>query len=243
MRRIFLYLSIFIILCFFADFAIKYSIAKQINDQSPYCLSFASIGANLLESRLDCWAKIDTVNTFEEMDLELLNILTLLDLPVEEEKFLHQELNGKKTLRYELLQNNQSYLFTLQTESQKSYFMLSTISNQNDQKMREDEKKIQNQLHCQSYFHYQGIVNARLDKAGREKLVQVITKGLKADVQDQYEDENLISVTAYSPQLLSKVHTVQVADKSYNVQLVLRSDETKNQTYIYMGFPLLLNDY
>ena len=75
MKKCVYYICIFIILCFFGDSAIKYSIAQQIENQSPYCLSFASIGANLLESRLDSWAKIKTVKTFAEMDQELKKIL------------------------------------------------------------------------------------------------------------------------------------------------------------------------
>lgn len=243
MKRVITYLCIFIILCFLADLAINYSIAKQINDQSPYCLSFASIGANLLESRFDCWAKIKPVRTFEEMDQELEKILTLLDLPVNKQNFLHQEQNGNKTLHYKLLRNDQSYYFSLQTESQNTYFLLSTISAKNDKKQRMEEKKLKSALNCKSYFQYRGIINARLDKDGQKDLLQVITKSMQVKILDQYEEDNLISMTGSSAKLESFVEPEQASGKSYNLQLALRSDQKKNQTYIYFGSPLLLTNY
>ncbi len=243
MKKIMAYLSVFILLCFFTDSAIKYSIAQQINEQSPYCLSFASIGANLLESRLDSWAKIKSLRTFAEMDQELINILTLLDLPINKENFLHQEQNEKKILRYELLQNDQSYLFTLQSEADNSYFLLTSTTEHDDQKLREAEKKLRTAMNCKSYFRYQGVIHAYPDREGRKKLLQVACKSLGAQIVDQYEDDNLTTMTGFSSRLESMVDTAAIAGKSYNLQIAMHTDPQRKQSYIYMGFPLLLNDY
>lgn len=243
MKKICYYIIIFIILCFLGDSLINYSIAKQINEQSPYCLSFASIGANLLESRLDSWAKIKPVKTFIEMDEELIRILLLLDLPVDKEKFQHLEHDGKKTLRYEFFQNNQYYLFSLQSDTKAAYFLQTSVSSKDDQKQRMEEKILKRTLHCKSYFQYKGSIATRLDFTGREKYTDVLLKCLQAKQIDQYEDDNLISTTAFSPKLKNQVETVKLADREYNIQIALRTNNNENKSIVYLGLPLLLNDY
>lgn len=242
MRRILSYLCLFIILCFMADAGIKYSIARQIDDQSPYCLSFASIGANLLESRLDCWAKIKTVKTYADMDQQLSEILALLDLPINEQDFQHQKQNGTQILRYKLNHNNHNYLFIIQTDSADSYCLITAIS-KDDQQLREDEQKLKQALNCKSYYHYQGVIRANLDKSDQEKLILVMIKSLQAQKVDEYENGNIISVTGYSRKLEPVAEAVQVGDKTYNFQLAFCRNRETNQTDIYLGIPLLLNDY
>lgn len=243
MKKCIYYISIFIILCIFGDSAIKYSIAQQIEDQSPYYLSFASIGANLLESRLDSWAKIRTVKSFAEMDQELIEILTMLDLPIKQSDFIHQEKDEQKILRYDLVYDEQSYIFTLQTNAEGTYFLLTSISSQNDQKLRQIEKILARVLHCKSYFQYKGNIAACPDSAGREKIASVILKCLKAQQTDSYEDNNLLSITAFSPELENEIDTIELAGQRYNLQIAICSNNSNNQSLVYLGFPLLLNDY
>lgn len=243
MKKILVYLIIFILACFLADSAINYSVAKHINDQSPYCLTFASIGANLLESRFDCWATIKSAQTFEEMDQELEKILVLLDLPVEKENFFHQEQNGVKLLHYEIFHHNQNYSLSLRTQSHSTILLLSTISAQNDKRQRQEEEKLKSAMNCKSYFSYQGVINARLDKSGKRDFLGVINKSLNVKVLDQYEDDYVISVTGFSPKFKSLTTSEKIADKNINLQLALRSNEKENQTYVYLGTPLLLANY
>lgn len=243
MKRIYYYLGIFIFFCFLGNSAIQYSIARQIEEQSPYCLSFASIGANFLESRLDCWAKIKSAKSFAEMDQELINILTALELPLQKQNFQHQEHDGKKVLRYEFVCHQQYYLFTLQNESEATYFLLTSISNQDDKQMRQTEKLLKQTIGCKSYWRYKGVIQTRLDADGRKEYKDILVKCLHATEMDNYEDDNLTSITAYSKKLADKYGAVEVAGKKYNMQAALHSNTADNKTYIYLGFPLLLNDY
>lgn len=243
MKQIFYYIGFFILFCFLGNTAVQYSIARQIDERSPYCLSFASIGANFLESRLDCWAKIRLAKTFSEMDQELINILTTLSLPVQKQNFQHQEHDGKKILRYEMVCNQQYYLFTLQNESDATYFLMTSVSKQDDKRMRQTEKLLRKTMDCKSYWRYKGVIPTRLDAEGRRKYAGILLKCLKAKEIDNYEDANLDSVAAYSTQLAGEYEAVEVAGKQYNLQTALHSDTADNQTYVYLGFPLLLNDY
>ncbi|CFX03255.1 Protein of unknown function DUF1779 [Syntrophomonas zehnderi OL-4] len=242
MKKISIYLIIFILACLLTDSAVNYSIAKQINDQSPYCLTFASIGANLLESRFDCWATIKSAQTFKEMDQELEKILVLLDLPVNKANFYQKEQNGVKLLQYELFHYNQNYSFTLRTQSQSTIFLLSTISSHNDKRQRQEEDRLKSVMNCKSYYSYQGIIKAHLDKNGRKEFLDVINKSLDVKVLDQYEDDYVISMIGFSPKFKS-IKSEKIAGKNINLQLALRSQEKKNQTYVYLGTPLLLDNY
>lgn len=121
--------------------------------------------------------------------------------------------------------------------------MLTSISSKGDLKLRQDEKVLNKALHCKSYFKYSGVITARPDNEGREKLTSVILKCLKAKQVDRYQDNNLISTTAFNPDLEDQVETVELNGKYYNLQIALRTDNVKNQSYVYLGFPLLLNDY
>jgi hypothetical protein len=243
MKKLIYYIIIFVIICLASDSALKYSIGKEIDNQSPYYLSFASIGANLLESRLDCWAKIKAVSTYQELDIELHKILNHLELPIDEKEFLHQETNDTIISKYEVIsKNGQSYLFILQTNKtdHNSHFLMTSISSTGDLELRRDEKKLKKMLDCKSYYLYRGSIEARLDNKGREELLKVALKCLKAEVNDIYQQDELISMTGYIPTFQTPV---KVADKNFNVQGVIRSMHKQNRSEIYLGFPLLLNDY
>lgn len=243
MKKMLIYIIVFILLCYLAEAGINDSMAKQIDNQSPYCLSFASIGANLLESRLDCWAKINSADTFEEMDQELIKILDILDIPVDHQAFNHLSDEGKLTLRYQAAKAQSNYMITLQTEKQATYFVLTAVSPNDDLTLRADEKKLKNKYKCRSYFQYKGIIEACPDKNGRKSILQVICKCLKAQESVCYEEGDLISMAAFSPVLKGKYDQVLLAGKAYNIQIAISNDSNKNQSYVYLGIPLLLNDY
>lgn len=177
------------------------------------------------------------------MDQALIKILDLLDLPVNQPAFIHQTDDGKLTLSYQVLTKNTNYLITLQSEKQISYFILTAVSSQDDLKLRSDEKLLKNTLSCKSYFRYKGVIEACPDKDGREKILQVVSKCFKARKLDYYEERNLLSIAAFSPKLEEKYDQVKLAGKTYNLQMAICNDNNKNQSYIYLGIPLLLNEY
>ncbi len=115
MKKISIYLIVFTIICFMSDAALKHSISKELENQSPYYLSFASIGANLLESRMDGWATIKTISSYDEMDKFLINILNHLDLPADNREFHHQNDGDIIFVRYDYSDDMQNYYFLLQT--------------------------------------------------------------------------------------------------------------------------------
>lgn len=243
MKKILIYILVFIILCYLADTGMNQSIAKQIDNRSPYCLSFASIGANLLESRLDSWAKIKTAENFNELDDELIGILNLLDLPVQESLMKYSQEQGKFLIDYQIAQNHTEYHISLQTENHATYFLLTAISRQGDLLLRNDAKLLKQQYQSKSYFQYKGVINARPDSDGRQKILQVICKCLHAQENDLYQSQGMVSMATFSPILQDEFDQVELAGEIYNLQMAIHNDSNKDQSYVYLGIPLLLNDY
>lgn len=245
MKKIIIYLILFVIICFSSDTALKYSISEEINNQPPYYLSFASIGANLLESRLDCWAKINTTSDHEEMKQILLMILNHLNLPAEENKFLYQDNEEKILIQYDFNCNRRTYYFMLQTDcrDKNSYLLVTVVDQQDDIELRQVEKKLRDLFDCNAYYQYKGSIDARPDYAGQEELLQVVMKNLNADIKNIYRDGQIISVTGFNPIISSNVVPVYMNGEQYNVQAAIRSSNHENKTEIYLGFPLILNDY
>ena len=246
MKKLYLYIIAFVTLCSLGNIFVNHNLGKQIENKSPFRLSFASIGANLLESRLDCWAKIKTVNNFEEMDQALIQILSYLDLPIDRTHFQYNEDPLQMELQYEIYQNQNNYSFILQSEkkdNRQSYFLLTMISNVDDQEMLLKDKKVKELFECKTYYSYKGLIDSQVDDKGKEKLLQVLSKYLQIKYYDNYRDENVISITGYSPKLANYIDTVKAGTTNLNIQTVIKSNSKENKSYIYLGCPLLLNDY
>ncbi len=211
MKKILIYIFVFILLCYVIDSEIKHSIAEPIDHGSPYCLSFTSIGAILLESRLDCWAKIKTANRFQELDVELIKILQLLDLPVQKSAITYEQQTDYISLFYHTTKNQTDYYIHLQTENQSTYFLLTAISSQDDLTLRQDEKRLKERYQSQSYFQYKGMMNERPDQAERRQMLQVVCQSLQARAIDHYSAQNMDCIAAFSPFLQEDYDQVKLS--------------------------------
>jgi hypothetical protein len=222
---------------------ISYSLGSQITKQPAYHLAFASIGANLLESRYDCWAKIRTVRTNQEMKNELTAILNYLKIPVKSNKFDYQQTQTRKTMQYETVQNFNRCIFTLQTtDNQTTYLLITIMSPGPDKYIQTVCHKMQKKTGCQSYFSYRASIKGSLDQNGKKELLGVLSRNLKIVDIEYYENNNTTSISGFSPKL-SSIQPAKAGSRLYNVQAAINSDPRKGESYIYLGFPLLLNDY
>ncbi|MDD4802929.1 MAG: YwmB family TATA-box binding protein [Syntrophomonas sp.] len=245
MRKPIYYIIAFVIICIISDAAIKNSLGKEIDNQSPYCLSFASIGANLLESRLDCWAKIKTASTKQELDEALIAILYHLKLPADETRIIHEETEDIIISHYDLSIDGHYYEFILQTSKtdQKSHLLMTAISSAGDQNLRTTEEKLKEILACKSYYQYKGSINTYVDNDSKEELLRVVMKCLQAKTKDVYNLGESVSMTGFSAAFKQKNEPIMAGGTLCNVQGAIRGNPKDNSSEIYLGFPLLLNDY
>lgn len=241
MKKTITYLIFFAIISFFGDSYLKNCIAQQDKSESPYRLAFASVGANLLESRVDCWATIKTDGSQEHMNQVLMQLLQHLNLPAETDKILHGEKNGTKMLEYNLVLAKLQYYFLLQSDQTVNNInVLITVVDQGDNSLSWFESKLRQLYDFNVYYQYKGIIDARPDSAGREELMSIFFTNMQATTKSNYREGSMSSRTGYSQALPGKA--VNVAGEYINLQVVMRLN-TEDKTELYLGAPLLLSDY
>ncbi len=242
LKKVMTYLMLFAIFSFLGDSYLKNCIAQQTQIRSPYYLSFASIGANLLESRMDCWAKIRTSRNAEELDQVLEHLLNLLKIPADMNGFLHHENEDIITVEYSYNLNELNFYFLLQTNKKGDYSnLLVTITCKgDDQQLRYYENQIGKLYRTTVYYQYRGVLSARLDTDGQQELLNIMFTNLHATPNDVYTQGPTSSLTGFKPSL--KPDSVMVSGHPCNIQAAIRSSED-GKNIVYLGIPLLLNDY
>lgn len=232
-------LGLLAITCISSDLYLKHCIAQQHKSELAYRLAFASIGAILLESRIDCWATIKTDTSEAELKEMLERALRLLDLPCAGGAF-YQEKNNRRSLRYHLAMANMQYELLLQSndETNNTNILISIINQGGDRLPR--PSVLRELYDFTVYYQYKGVMEARPDQAGREILLDVLFANLQAESSSRYRDDHMSSGTGYSRVL--PVRPAKVAGYGTNLQAAIRAT-TKGDTEVLLGTPLLLCDY
>ena len=245
MKRCVMSIIIFIILCSISNYSIDYVQGKQIKEQSPYYLSFASIGAIYLESRLDCWAKIRTTSTKQELQDYLNNIQQSLDMRLNPEFLTITEKDSYTILSYEFPQPDQDLFIIIKSDEQlnESYFMISIVCQDQKISLNQYERKLDQiiGLKWQSYYLYTGELPHMIDQTDYSPIIVVLLKIMKADTVENYSNGSNI-ITAYSSRLEENIPAPSINGKKYNLQITIRSNN-KGKTNVYIGSPLILSEY
>ncbi len=240
-RKTMAYLAIFAIIYFCSDSYLKYCIAEQSKNQTPYRLAFASIGANLLESRIDCWATIKTDGSFGELDQILLRLLNHLDLPAQSNRFLHREEHDIITVEYNLILPDTQYFFLLQTDKTgNNSNILVTAVYREDERLWVLEGKLQQVHDFTVYYQYKAIIEARPDAMGQKELLEILFANLNAISSSNYNEGTMLSMAGHSR--LVRCKPIIVSGRPINIQATIRISN-ENKTEVRIGTPLLLNDY
>ena len=247
MKRSIAYIIVFITLCLICNYSIDYVQGKQIKEQSPYYLSFASIGANYLESRLDCWAKIKTSSTTEELQDYLNSLLQSLDIILEPELLTITDTDATTILHYGMSRSGENLFIAIKSDKQlnETYFSLSIVCQDQKKCLDKYEGKL-NQvigLKWQYYYLYTGELPYVVPLDDQYKIITVMLKTMKACKVDAFDNNEITNVIAFSPSLEEKVPVLRLNGTKYNLQIAIRNNNRKAKTYIYIGSPLILGVY
>jgi hypothetical protein len=240
------YILIFILLCSTSNYSIDYVLGKQIEKQSPYYLSFASIGAIYLESRLDCWAKIRTSSSQQELQDHLCQILQSLDLVLDQKHLNISSTEHATILNYKQEKPKQNLFITIKSDNRlnESYFLLSIICRDKKCVISGYESQLNRNigLKWQYYYLYQGEIPYLIAEKSKPELISVVLKNLQARKIESYKHNGLVSLTAYSPVLEKTMPALELNGKKYNLQVAISNNNDKAKTEIYIGSPLILVD-
>jgi len=246
LKKCFVYILIFILLCSTSNYSIDYVLGKQIEKQSPYYLSFASIGAIYLESRLDCWAKIRTSSSEEELKKYLCQILQSLDLTLQQQHINFNSTELATILNYKLEEQNRTVLMTIKSDNRlnESYFLLSIISRDKKISLHNYEDLLNRSIgiNWQYYYLYQGEIPYLIAPESGKELTAAMLDNLQARDIETYEYGGMVSTTAFSNLLKKDITPLNLKGMQYNVQVAVRGNKDKKKTEIYIGSPLILGE-
>jgi len=96
-------------------------------------------------------------------------------------------------------------------------------------------------MEWKSYYLYAGKLPTPLNQAAQKELIKVLLKPFQGQEINNYVDERMTVVTAFSPVL--EIESVELAGHRSNLQVSVRRDSITDVTYVYIGSPLILGDY
>lgn len=246
MKKVLLYIIIFASICYLTNYSIDYTIGKQLQNQSPYYLSFASIGANSLESHLDCWAKLKSTSSNEDMEAYLLDILECMGISVIKEKMLWQQNDSGKTLYYEIKMESENYYIAIENNNHdEATYLIVSVDSQKNKELNYLENKLNRLIGPKwtYYYRYTGKLDYIIDKSSQKKLMNIISHNLQCTGVTEFDDNSSLSCTGYSPLVNKYCAPVTVEKSKYNVQIAVQIDEKQGNTNIIIGSPLILGNY
>ncbi len=241
------YLFLFTMLIMIGDYGIDYTIAKQIDNKSPYYLSFASIGANSLESRLDCWATIRKESSADELKTNLSKVLYCLNLPADESKYIFFSDKNSISLNYQTQNEHLKGYFCLETVQHKheTYIVISLVTDDNNFRFSDFEDNLNHfpGVKWKYYYLYTASLDYIVASDSHKELLKVINKKFNLKSPEIYVGETVTSMAGFSPLIKTQGQKSVINNKTYNVQVAVRNNTDERKTYIYIGSPLILGDY
>ncbi|WP_054693598.1 YwmB family TATA-box binding protein [Syntrophomonas palmitatica] len=241
MKKVIYYILFFIFICLIGNVYIQ----RQLELQSPYSLSFASIGAISLESRLDCWAKLNTESTVTELRQEMKKILSCLQLPINTGSIQTKKEGIINTVQYNIAHKKAHYYICLKSDPvlKETHYVITVKSTAREFQARNIEEKLNGHpgLKWQYYFLRSGRLKEKIGTDSYLTVLSAILKKFKASDVKQYSQGQMMVVTAYSPVI--GTDALDIGGSKCNLQAAVRTDEIEHKTYIYIGSPLIIADY
>lgn len=247
MKNIMAYIIIFFLICSIGNYSIDYTLGRKIENQSPYRLALVSIGANLVESRLDCWAKSTTFHSLSNLVQIVAKLTDDLDIPFDEEKMDQRANRDENILKYEIQKGNDIYRITVKSNRKfnETYYALSFSSPDEKHSFQKQALKLREMpgMNWKIYFLKTGCIDGNIAYDSQKAIIDVILRQLAAEKRETFADGRVTSVTAHSD-LIKKLNPCIVTENGkYNTQVAIRVNEKERKTYILIGNPLILDNY
>ena len=247
MKRALFSIVFFILLCFLGNHTIDYTMGRHIENRSPYSLAFASIGAFSLESHQDCWAKLRTSSTENELKRYMRQMASSLNLEYQPDKVLIHSSEQGLEMEYSTTVNGIDYYLALQsiTNHEETHFIVSAKTSEPDKAIPSIKEQLQKIgiLEWHDYYLYKGELKNIFDEEGTTQLAGVVMKNLDAVTIENYQEGMTFSSTGYSQSLAKSIRPIWSDGQRYNVQVAFYSSPSQDKTYVYIGFPLIVGNY
>jgi len=206
---------------------------------SLYSLAFTCTGANLLESRIDCWAKLKTNSSTDEMRILLARVAAKLGDNTGPVRFHTNINNGVTIVRGNFTKGNERFFLTAQSNGGQTYLLVSIIA-RGAASFDSYQEEVNAVVPVKTARLYTGSLEGYRSQEEKTALLRSMFKQLKARRVEDYRDDSVVSMTGLSP-LISE--QLSLGGKQYNLQAAVNYNEVEDKTYIYLGIPLILGEY
>lgn len=247
MRKLALYIILFIVACATCNYGINQITASKINNRSPFYLCFASIGANSLESRMDCWAKIKTDSSARDIREIVYTILTQIQCPVSKNELEVESIAGGYVLDFETLYEGTKIFLRAESnqENKETFFTCRLLTTSPAFEFKQYKHELDNVpgLKWHYYYMFTAETTENVGTESQKPLLCVVMKNLEASIHEEFRSEAATSMTGYSPAVAKEYEDSVIVGKTrYNVQVAARTTST-GSTRIHIGVPLILDEY
>jgi galactitol-specific phosphotransferase system IIB component len=215
--------------------------------------SFKFTGANIISSETYSWGRIekpynnyDAAKPIADDILNSLNANRDSSLSIESiDNELLQKVLIKGVSKENLLLEIALQFDKSNENSKGSNVSVKVTEDLSSNKLEETKKTVMNVL---SKYNINATVNTciigsyegKLDNAATEEISRAIFKGIDANRVEGIKDGNLISVSAYSPNI---EEYIKVNGKKINLNLAIRYNSYENKTYIWLATPVITREY
>ncbi|WP_066506037.1 YwmB family TATA-box binding protein [Abyssisolibacter fermentans] len=232
------------------------------NEEDMIVTSFGATEAEFLEVSINASDKI--IDSFLDMhELEKYNsdIFNKLDI-VGKQDDENNRLELEETYHTETIDNDeQKQILTYGKDKNGNYITLiiSTYKNKDEEEtslcidintQNIDEMKQYNDKIMEIFLQFEtqplittcitGTYTGELNMSRRYKTVFKALNSINAEAVEGLNDDSLISVSAYSPQIKNYIFS---GNKKMNLNVAMRYSEYEDKTYIWMATPLITTGY
>lgn len=234
------------LLLFIIGMFTSYASVKYNNWTDNFIKTFEQTNANFKFYNIKINCIVSDITNKNQIENMCTNIVNSLDLKTNKIKWKEENDNGLKI--YAQAQDDScSVSFTAIKKSNKEYYIIVDILNNKVYKNIVDIYQTLNDVinkysnDVDIYLCIAGEYTKNLQLYKSNDILENILYNMNAKEIDKMEDDNLISVTAYS-NLLTE-NDLDYLDNKINLNIGIRYSENEDKTLIYMATPIIKLDY
>ena len=249
MKKRILLLFICILLTFGSFDAAAYPV-KILTEEEALIKSFESTGAEVLESTMSCWTKLnDKFLDIKQIEAEMSGIIERLN---PDKSTVSKNVESSDQLNKIVLygsKDNKAYSIAIESVKQdtggETYIVIDVSMDKSYKALGTERQNIagvinvqENEINFSSCII--GTYKGKLEEPEVEKKSRVALQSINAKKVEGMENGELKSISAFS----SSVGNYVMSDQArVNVQLAIRYSSYDDKTYIWIGTPLIPMGY
>lgn len=242
----------FIFILFLSIFYVKINSQDSLAENT-LSNSFKYTGAKVVSSEVYFWGRLEKqYNSIDDVKPITDDLLKSLEV-LENSSFSKESLDNDQLHKTEIkgvTKDNRFLEIKVQFDKnnvnlEDPYVSVKVTEDLSSSKLEETKKTVMDVL---NRYKIKGRTNSciigsyegKLDYAGMDEISKQIFKGIDADRVEGIKDGNLISVSAYSPNI---EEYIKVNGKKVNLNLAIRYNSYENKTYLWLATPVITTEY